>query len=259
MRKNIENPLKGRGVYTDEDMLCDAQAEAQDQLEADFLHKMFSLLHLFKDGNIGTKEIFLDHTYSLGIIDSKLNHTRNSVTRNITDTRLFSLSPDEVLLCNQFLTDYQGAEYTLLKESIDEFVWGLEQCDEATGFEQFTTALEMTLLGHGQQGKKEALSKRVAVILGSSQTEMIYIYSEMKNYYRYRSESLHEGNGQNITQSELYGMENIVRRVLKECLSICKNECSVNSAVTWDAIKRTMINQLKQKVTAENAAGTFPA
>ena len=37
----------------------------------------------------------------------------------------------------------------------------------STGFEQYTTALEMTLLAKGERGKKEALSKRVAVLLES--------------------------------------------------------------------------------------------
>lgn len=61
--------------------------------------------------------------------------------------------------CNQFLSDYHGSEYTIFKNCIDEFVWGLEQVDIATGFEQFTTALEMTLLDHHQRGKKKYFPK----------------------------------------------------------------------------------------------------
>lgn len=54
----IENPLKGPGVYTDKDMRCDNQIEAYNQKENEHLHKVFSLLRLFKAGNIGTKQIF---------------------------------------------------------------------------------------------------------------------------------------------------------------------------------------------------------
>ena len=218
---------------------------------------MFSLLHLFKEGNIGTKEIFLDYVFALGIIKNTLNHASNKVTRNITDDRIFSLLPDEVLSCNQFLIDYQGSEYAMLKNCIDEFVWGLEQIDVATGFEQFTTALEMTLLGHNQPGKKEVLSKRVAVMLESTPTAIDQMYARMKTFYRFRSESLHEGDGQNISKAELFEMEAIVRRILIKCIERIKQELQTNASVTWSEVKTIIINDLKSRVEAENTAGTF--
>ena len=253
----IENPIKGPGVYTDTDLMCGNQAEAYNQLEIDYLHKVFSLLHLFKEGNIGPKEIFFEHVFSLGIMKNKLNHSSNNVTRNITDNRMFSLVSDEVLSCNHFLSDYQGLEYAMLKNSIDEFVWGLEQVDVGTGFEQFTTALEMTLLGHNQQGKKEVLSKRVAVILESTPVAIRQMYARMKTFYRFRSESLHEGNGQNISKAELFELEAIVRGILVKCLERIKQELQTNASVTWSEVKAMIINDLKSRVDAENAAGTF--
>ena len=36
------------------------------------------------------------------------------------------------------------------------------------------------------------------------------------NFYRFRSESLHEGNDSNITDTELHDLENITREVLKK-------------------------------------------
>ena len=218
---------------------------------------VFSLLRLFKVGNIGTKELFLDHSFSLGILKNNFNHISDIVTRNITDTRMFSLSATEVQACNTFLVDYCGAPYTLMKDNIDEFVWGQAQVDMATGFEQFTTALEMTLLAPGQQGKKEVLSKRVAVLLENTSTDMAVLYNKMRAFYRYRSESLHEGDNQNITDTELMEMEEIVRRVLCKCLERCKAELAQNAAITWNQIKTQLINDLMVKVAAENAAGTF--
>ena len=253
----IENPLKGPGVYTDKDWRCDNQLEAYNHGETDYLHMVFSLLRLFKVGNIGTKELFLDHSFSLGILKNNFNHVSDIVTRNITDTRVFSLSGTEVQACNQFLADYSGAAYMLMKDNIDEFVWGQAQVDMATGFEQFTTALEMTLLAPGQQGKKEVLSKRVAVLLENTSADMAALYTKMKAFYRYRSESLHEGDNQNITDTELLEMEGIVRRVLCKCLERCKAELTQNAAITWDQIKSQLISDLMTKVAAENAAGTF--
>lgn len=253
----IENPLKGPGVYTNKDLRCDSQIEAYNDAETGYLHMVFSLLRLFKVGNIGTKELFLDHSYSLGILKNNFNHVSNIVTRNITDTRMFSLDSAEIQACSQFLTDYRGAAYLLMKDNIDEFIWGLAQIDMATGFEQFTTALEMTLLAPGQQGKKEVLSKRVAVLLENTPADIAALYAKMKTFYRYRSESLHEGDDQNITDTETMELEDIVRRVLCKCLERCKTELSNNAAITWNDIKNQLIIDLMAKVATENAAGTF--
>ena len=65
------------------------------------------------------------------------------------------------------------------------------------------------------------------------------LYNKMKDFYRYRSESLHEGNGQNITVSELKDLEEIVRRVLVKYLGFCKVAIQTAPTVTWDIIKET--------------------
>ena len=45
-------------VTTDEDMMCEDQLVKYKDKEMDFLNKQFSLLRLFKAGNIGCKEVF---------------------------------------------------------------------------------------------------------------------------------------------------------------------------------------------------------
>ena len=106
------------------------------------------------------------------------------------DERKFCLDEEELKECNTFLKKYDDTVYMTLKDSIDEFIWGLEQIDIPTGFEQFTTALEMTMLAKGQKNKKEALAKRVATMLESNASDRLTLYNKMKNYYRCRSESL---------------------------------------------------------------------
>lgn len=253
----IENPITGPGVYTGDTLSCREAIEKYNDAENKYLHKIFSLLHLFGEGNIGTKQIFLDHCFSIGILKNKINHTIDNVTRNTTDQREYSLTESEVIECNQFLTDYAGAEFELLKDCINEFVWGLEQIDDATGFEQFTTALEMTLLGHNQQGKKEVLSKRVAVLLGKGTADITQLYRKMKDFYRYRSESLHEGDAGSISATERLEMERIVRSVLNSCLRRCKAELVAAPSISWSEIKAKIINDLKLKVIVEENAGAF--
>lgn len=236
-------------TVTNPNLMYENQLEIYKDLEMKYLDQKFSLLHLFKKGNIGCKETFLEHKFTvMGFINNTQKQTNDIVTRNIVDNRMFSLTPEEVSECNQFLQDYNGREYDLIKNCIDEFIWGLEQVDIPTGFEQYTTALEMIFLDTKQQGKKEILSKRVAVLLENDPNKIRILYNKMKSFYRYRSESLHEGNGTNITVTELKELEEIVRKVLVKYLYFCKLAIQNNVDSTWIEVKKDRIDRLKSLV-----------
>lgn len=79
----------------------------------------------------------------------------------------------------------------------------------------------------------------------------------MKKFYKYRSESLHEGVEGNITVEELHEMEDIVRNVLKWSLDKAEIDFLSSNAISTGDLRTKIIDELKQKVTAENASGTF--
>lgn len=251
--------IKPGKILTDNDFMCEQQLSEYKQKEMHYLHKVFSLLHLFKRGNVGFVQIFFVHKFTvLGFINQNMKQTDNSISKNVIEDTLFSLSDSEIFECNNFLLNISNHEFDMMKESIDEFIWGLEQTDIPTGFEQYTTALEMTLLEKGERGKKKALSKRVSVLLESDTEKMKELYNKMKNFYRYRSESLHEGNGQNITIYELKDMEEIVRHVLVKYLEFCKIAISLDSTATWDTIKKDKISDLKSAVLTAISSNVLP-
>lgn len=244
--------------FTDKDMMCEDEIARHRQKEMEYLNKMVNLLHVFKAGNIGFHDIYTTYQFTtLGIINNKTNNNNFYASRNIIDSRNYTLSPEETVRCNQFLNDYSGAAYVLLANSIKEFSWGLEQLDIATSFEQFTTALEMTLLEHNQQAKKQTLANRVSVMIGQNNADIQSIHQKMLDFYRYRSESLHEGDVSNIAATDVQELEEIVRLVLKECLARCQQEYAANPGITWAEIKVSMINDLKAKVGVLQSQGVF--
>ncbi len=257
----IEGPrfTGGMQVFTDKEMMCEEEISQHANDEMQYLNQVINLLRLFKAGNIGFADVFFTYKFKmLGIMDNTVNNSSYNKTRNTIDARRYVLSTQEIGACNQFIVDFIGAPYVLMENSINEFAWGLEQIDVATGFEQYTTALEMTLLAQNQTGKKQALANRVAAMLGSNQADIIALHQKMIDFYRYRSESLHEGDGSNITLSELQDMEEIVRQVLKVCLIRCKREISQNSCVTWETIKNALIADLMNQVINLKAQGILP-
>ena len=249
----------GTPIDQDDIMRNDQLMVRKDQ-EASYLLSYFTLLRVFKEGNIATKNTFFTHTHKTwGFISNTQRHSINSYSYNIADSRQYSLSESEIREFTQFVSDYSGTPFELLKDCIKEFTFGLSQIDMPTAFEQYTTALEMMLLdSNDRQGKKECLSKRTAMLLGRNDADIQTIYTQIKNFYKYRSESLHEGDGRNITLQELHSLETLVRNVLKQFLQLCKIELPNNSNVTWEDIKDRKITQLKTLVQNKIASGVLP-
>ena len=117
----------------------------------------------------------------------------------------------------------------------------------------------MTLLPQNQQGKKQMLANRISALLGTTPLEVQNLHQKVIDFYRFRSESLHEGDGSNITEAELRELENITREVLKKCLARCKAEYSLDSCITWDSIKDKIMNDLVTQVAALKNAGVLPS
>ena len=209
-------------------------------------------MRLFKNGNIGFKEIFIRQTYAIfDLVNQTLNTKSVNENRNLADVKIFSLAPNEVCDCNNFLLKYSSKPYDLLKPHIDKFMWGMD-LDAATGFEQFTSTLEMLLLNKSESGKKEQLSRRVAVLLETDSGKIAALYHKMKNFYKYRSESIHEGITININTSTHTEFIEIVRNVLKMYLQICYTHLNSRSNISWQTIKRLTINQLKKEVIVKS-------
>ena len=246
-------------VISDKDCMCEDELASYMDAEMEYLNERINLLRLFKSGNIGFRDVFFHYSFTtMGFIKNTIDHSTHNQTRNTIATNQFTLNTTEVIECNQWLSDYCNAPYSLLKSSIDEFSWGLEQVDVPTGFEQYTTALEMTLLPQNQPGKKQMLANRISVLLGNTPADIQQFHQKVLDYYRFRSESLHEGNGSNITDVELQELEHITRDVLKKCLIRCKTEYTLNSNITWDAIKLGIMNDLISQVIALQNSGVLP-
>ena len=257
----IEGPSfsESKHVITAKDCMCEDKFEQYMKEERRYLYERINLLRLFKPGNIGFRDVFFRYSFTVMGFENMVEHCSYNQTRNFIDSRKFTLSEEEIVSCNQWLNDYCNAPYTLLKESIDEFSWGLEQDDTPTGFEQHITALEMTLLPQNQTGKKQMLANRISAMLGNSPAEIQQLYQKVMNFYRFRSESLHEGNDSNITDTELHDLENITREVLKKCLIRCKIEYDLDSSITWNEIKNQIMNDLIRQVISLKNEGILPA
>ena len=242
------------GVYIDSDEKYIAQLDAYQQRENEYIFRVLALLHVFKSGNIGTHDTFFEFKFSKGIYHDCRNHKSNNVECNIVDNREFSLSSKEQVACNLFLAEFAGNAYTLLEAAIVKFISAIHSTDSVNVFEQLISTLELLLLDYDQRGRKEVLSKRVAAMLGVDRDNMRELFLRMRLFYKYRSESLHGGDEQQIAKNDVYELEEIFRGILQIYLRKCKNGLSENPCVNWNAIKQKTICDLIKRIeeTEEN-------
>lgn len=123
---SIDGPqIVPNAVITDKTCQCEDEIGAYQEQEVQYLHKIFSLLRLYKNGNIGLYQTFFNYRFKvLGFINNTQNHISKNSTRNAYDERKYILATEDVERCNQFLRDYKLQIYSMMKPIIDEFVWG---------------------------------------------------------------------------------------------------------------------------------------
>jgi hypothetical protein len=128
----IEGPSfsASKRVISDKDCMCEDKLVQYMDNEMEYLNERINLLRLFKFGNIGFIDVFFHYSFTvMGFIQNTIDHCSHNQTRNTIASGRFTLNEAEVVSCNQWLIDYCNAPYALLKNSIDEFSWGLEQID----------------------------------------------------------------------------------------------------------------------------------
>lgn len=220
--------------------------------EERYIYRIVNLLRIFKHGYIGIKHIFLEQEITFGMKysynDMILNENRSAV-----DKDYFTLTKNEIISCNKFIRDNYTVIYDVMENIIDLFNFALDQIGIETEFEKLISALETMLLNKGEQGKKEVLAKRVAVMVGRDDYEISKIYNKMKAFYKYRSESTHEGKYVNINSVNRKELEELTRSVIKNYFEICQDKLLTCPTIIWDKVKRENVITIKSKVATKQS------
>jgi hypothetical protein len=243
-------------IIIEEKPFCEEEISKYREHEFSVLNDFISKLQLFHSGDITLSKIWYDFHCSIGRTNYSLNKIEIIEDANLLGLERYALSGSEINDCNAFLLSNHYS-FEPLRNVINEFTYSQKLLDASTRLEQITTVFEMICLGKNQQSKKVVLAKRVASLLKANSTDVLNLYIKMCNYYKQRSESTHEGIP--VTSSNVIEYEGIARDTLKRYLAFTETELSANPHLTYDEIKDTWVDMLKNMVAPHNAAGLFPA
>ncbi|MBH5318472.1 hypothetical protein I6N90_11715 [Paenibacillus sp. GSMTC-2017] len=224
----------------------------------ELINRIISKLMLLKNLDIGIFEVFYEFSYSYFNINfNKLNTILIEDAKSLI-TKKYKIETTELGDINDFLSDYNQS-YRILKSIIDGFTYSFKLLDNAKSFEQLISVLEIMLLPRNQQKKKETLSKMVAVLVGKDDADIKNIYYKLKSFYRYRSESTHEGIDVNIGINELVELKELTRLSILRYINEAEKSLQSNSQVTFEELKLNLITSLKTTVLTSINSNVLPA
>ena len=250
-----EHPANSMGFIMGDDLqkLCEP---VKNNYERE-LFRYFSLLHLFKEGEIARKYSFYKFETQAGCF--KPQWTGISLCADMITLILHPMiiSNDEITSINELLT-VDPKIYALLKDVlIDDLEYSYHVLDDVTNYKNLVTVLEVLFLRGEYGAKKEMLAKRISILLGDTDEEIKTMYSKIKNIYKNRSDATHDGIITNITKNSLDELRDIIRRIGMKYIDHIQSELIKNPNVTFADVKDTMINNLKQQVPEKIKSGIF--
>lgn len=229
----------------------------KDRYEKELL-RYFSLLHFYKEGEVARKYSFYKFETQEGCCKNKwtgIPYCADMVTLVLYP---MIISDTEIADINSLLA-LDSKIYSLLKDVlIDDLEYSYHILDDTTNYKNLVTVLEVLFL-RGERGtKKEMLSKRIALLLGNSDSDIQNIYAKVKSIYVDRSDAVHDGITTNITRHSLDELRNLIRDIGRKYITHIHNELTSNQNLTFVEAKDNMINNLMHQVASKIAAGVLP-
>jgi len=243
-------------IVTDDYNVDNILEKIKNEIE-DSVFTYFSMLHLFKEGEFARRFSFYTLSTQRGIMIENRKTTIIAADIVTVIREPFIIQQEETNEINAFLVNHINAYKVLRNAIINEFEYTYHILDSATNYKNIISSLEVLLLSGDYGSKKEMLSKRIAVFLEVNNHDIFSTYQKVKGFYVDRSEAVHDGISEKLTQTALNELRNLTRLIVKKYIAYIEKSLSINSSDIFGNIKAALITELKVIVEQKNNAGVF--
>lgn len=180
------------------------------------------LLRLFKEGNV-----FLHFSFFYHIKDSEPAIFQITREGPLADTLKLKLSEDDIVEAQSFLNNNKiPFDNPQLQLAFDSFELSYESYNIGLSFLSLMISLE-TLLNPSDHEVRYRVSRNTAVFLGENKERSKNIFSKVRDLYDKRSELVHTGKHETISNQDVLYLRDYVRRTIKEMIKIGGNRDSI--------------------------------
>ncbi|MBR4733327.1 MAG: hypothetical protein IK081_11230 [Lachnospiraceae bacterium] len=250
------NSLAIEERFLDHEVLQEIYNSTKERYEKE-LHQYFSLIHMYKEGEVARKFSF----YSFKTQEGCFKKTSLVITNNVDMVTLILhpmiIAQEEMDCMNSFLA-LDFPVYSLLKEVLfDDLEYTYHVLDNTTNFKNLVTVLEVLFLRGDNGSKKEMLAKRIALLLESDDSGIISTYNKVKRIYVDRSDAVHDGICTNISRGALDDLRNLIRIIGRKYISYIQRLLQSAPNMTFQEAKDKLVDDLMNKVAKKNSEGIF--
>lgn len=209
------------------------------------LHDYFALLHIYKEGDVAYKEIFVRYAYGNKYIFRHRNHF-DVITLNL---KPMTIDSNEIVSINEFINAHTTALDMLTSVAVRDLICSYHCFYDSTNYKNMFTIFEV-LLSSGEFDS-DVLAKRIAVFIKNNDADIDATYKRFKELYLIRNNAVHRGEIIPITRDLLDELRNMVREVIKAYFLHIEKYMKFNKLATFIQAKKNCIKHLNVKVNSK--------
>ena len=209
------------------------------------LRDYFALLHIYMEGDLAYKGIFIQYTYENHKIRPHINHF-DVITLNQNP---MVIEASDVSTINEFINGHSIAFNMLKSVVINDLICSYHCFYTSTNYKNMFTIFEV-LLSNGKLDS-DVLAKRISVMIKSNEADIDATYKRFKQLYLIRNNAVHQGDIAQITPALLNELRNMVRDVLKAYFLHIEQYMKSNKTATFLQTKNNCIKCLNKKISTK--------
>jgi len=213
IERELDVDLKGQDI-ADGNILGIA-GKFQQEIIFPYLEPLLTALRLFKEGDIAYWD---DYFYDTDTIRKVIS--MHSPKSRILWSQMYSLVPNEIEDCNEFINNFVMPENEYLKLAIEQFNNSYVAVSLESAFLNLMISLE-ALYTKSNQELSFRLARNCAILLGTNYENSQMIFRDIKELYNKRNKLIHGKSKQReVAQEDVHKCNNYVRSSIKKFIGL---------------------------------------
>lgn len=209
------------------------------------LRDFFALLHIYMEGDLAYRGIFVQYTYGKHKICPHINHF-DAITLN---RKPMKVDATDIIAINEFINGHTIAFNMLKNVVVGDLICSYHCFYDSTNYKNMFTIFEV-LLSNGEFDG-DVLAKRISVMIKSTDADIDATYKRFKQLYLIRNNAVHQGEITQITRDLLDELRNMVRDVIKAYFLHIEQYIKFNKTATFLQAKKNCIKHLNKKINTK--------
>lgn len=222
----------------------------------ELLFKYFSLIHIYKEGDVTQKVSFYKFTVQEGMCKNCLSSSTQSADSNTLNLHPLIVKEEDVSEINKYLS-CDDRIYKILRNAVlSDLLYSYHIFDFTTNYKNLCSTLEVMFIKREEKSnKKKMLSSRIAVFLEEDDVLIKNLYKKVKVLYGIRGEAVHAGKS--VEESKLLELRDLLRKCIKKYIQLINEKFVNRNNVNFGDVRGEIIRIAEKKIADKKKLKLF--